>query len=272
MNCVAELFKAPEFVILKLDETATAPPYPLDTNTNPANPSGSTASINPFVRAVESDALTGEPASVNLCEPSTCKYSTAKPVSSTFLALMIEPEVNPVTFAILIVTSATPIDDEAAGPVLNTKLPLEFLNGCVVVEFAIINCPPTTFTLSFSNTAVLNVPLILAFSNSAVPLPSLDILQPFNPVAKSEVSNVPLDLIIKPVSASAYNPPKPESGIVLICESVISHPPILLPICPNRTISVVPSVSNNFNPCLSLESSDISPSLITSVFPLSLNT
>ena len=33
-------------------------------------------------------------------------------------------------------------------------------------ELAIYNCPPTAFTASFSNTAVDNVPLILAFSTS----------------------------------------------------------------------------------------------------------
>ena len=38
-----------------------------------------------------------------------------------------------------------------------------------VVEFATYNCPPTALTDSFSNTAVDNVPLILAFSTSRNP-------------------------------------------------------------------------------------------------------
>ena len=59
---------------------------------------------------------------------------------------------------------------------------------------------------------VLSVPLILTFSNSAVPLPSDDIFQPLNPLAKSLVCKIPAGFIIRfPPSIDAV---------------VISHPPI----------------------------------------------
>ena len=82
-----------------------------------------------------------------------------------------------------------------------------------VVALVTHNCPPTAFTDSFSNVVVLSVPLILTFSNSAVPLPSDDIFQPLNPLAKSLVCKIPAGLIIRfPPSIDAV---------------VISHPPIL---------------------------------------------
>jgi len=65
----------------------------------------------------------------------------------------------------------------------------------IEVELATYNCPPTALTVSFSNTAVANVPRILIFSNSAVPLPSEDILQPLTLDAKSAVSIVPSECI-----------------------------------------------------------------------------
>ena len=82
----------------------------------------------------------------------------------------------------------------------------------IVVELATHNCPPTAFTDSFSKVVVLNVPLILTFSNSAVPFPSDDIFQPFNPLAKSLVCKIPSGFIIR-------FPP----SIELV---VISQPPI----------------------------------------------
>ena len=81
---------------------------------------------------------------------------------------------------------------------------------------ATYNCPPTAFTVSFSKTAVDNVPRILAFSNSAVPLPSADILQPRRLDAKSAVSIVPL-LLINKLSEN------------ILLESIV-HPAILPPV------------------------------------------
>ena len=52
-------------------------------------------------------------------------------------------------------------------------------------------------TVSFSNTAVANVPRIFTFSNSASPLPTEDILHPLTPAAKSAVSKIPSESIIK---------------------------------------------------------------------------
>ena len=81
-----------------------------------------------------------------------------------------------------------------------------------VVELATHNCPPTAFTDSFSKVVVLRVPLILIFSNSAVPFPSDEIFHPCNPLAKSLVCNIPSGFIIR-------LPPS-------IDEVVISQPPI----------------------------------------------
>ena len=89
------------------------------------------------------------------------------------------------------------------------------------VEFATYNWPPTAFTVSFSNTAVFIVPRIVAFSNSAVPLFSADILQPFTPLAKSDVSNLPLECITKLLDC--------------IWSFVIVQPPIVLPSSPSFT-------------------------------------
>ena len=67
------------------------------------------------------------------------------------------------------------------------------------------------------------------FSNSAEPLPSVSILQPFTFVTKLDDSNRPLECIISPFSVALYGSPNPADGTVLICESVTSHPPILFP-------------------------------------------
>ena len=92
---------------------------------------------------------------------STKKYSVLNPVLFTFFANKISPAVNPDTFITDIVVSvAATIDDESN-----------------VVELATISWPPTALTVSFSNTAVDNVPLIRAFSTSRklAPVPSLTV-------------------------------------------------------------------------------------------------
>ena len=70
----------------------------------------------------------------------------------------------------------------------------------MVVEFAMCNCPPTALIVSFSNTVVFNVPRILASSTSILPLPSVDNLIPFNPLAKSVVSIVSSVIRNPPIS------------------------------------------------------------------------
>ena len=104
-------------------------------------------------------------------------YSVWKPVLFTFLIKRISPAENPLAFLTDIVAS-----DKPTEPV-------------IVVELATHNCPPTAFTDSFSKVVVLNVPLILIFSNSAVPFPSDEIFQPFNPLAKSLVCKRPSGFI-----------------------------------------------------------------------------
>ena len=119
---------------------------------------------------------------------------------------------------------------------------------------------------------VFNVPRILIFSNSADPLPRVSILQPFRLVAKLEDSNLPEECITRPTSFSAYCSPNPAAGIVLICESVTSHPAILLPCWPNIAIVSalpVPDPSNILIPYRSEASSEISPNLIISFDPVS---
>ena len=135
----------------------------------------------------------------------TKTYSVVKPVSLTFFKLNISPCTNPLTLTTLIVAK---LADICPDPVK-------------AVELATYNWPPTAFTVSFSNTAVDNVPLILTFSNSASPLPSDDILQPFTPLAKSDVSNLPLECIIKLFDT--------------IWSFVIVQPPIVLPSPPSFT-------------------------------------
>ena len=66
-----------------------------------------------------------------------------------------------------------------------------------VVELATYNCPPTAFTVSFSNTVVFKVPRIEIFSNSAWPLFVESNLKPFTPLAKSFVSIKPLELSVR---------------------------------------------------------------------------
>ena len=88
-------------------------------------------------------------------------YSVVNPVFVTFFAIKTSPLANPDIFSTLIVVSEAP----TAEPV-------------IVVELATNNCPPTAFTVSFSNVVVASVPLTLTFSNSANPLSSADIIQP----------------------------------------------------------------------------------------------
>ena len=77
-------------------------------------------------------------------------YSVVNPVELNFFNKIISPASNPLAFATCIVSSST---DIVAEPVM-------------VVSFATCSCPPTAFTLSFSNTVVFNVPRILASSTS----------------------------------------------------------------------------------------------------------
>ena len=126
---------------------------------------------------------------------SKSRYSVWNPVLSTFLAINISPFVKPLAFF-------TDIVVDAAGT----------CDPVIVVEFAIQTCPPIALTDSFSNVVVLNVPLIRTFSNSAVPFPSDEIFQPFNPLAKSFVCKIPCGFIIR-------LPPSIEFVL-------ISHPPI----------------------------------------------
>ena len=91
--------------------------------------------------------------------------------------------------------------------------------GCVaeevnVVELAIYNCPPTAFTLSFSNTAVESVPRILAFSTSRNPPEAAVNL---NPLPGTLLAN-PLDSIV-PSLRIIISPP-------VIDTSSIVHPAI----------------------------------------------
>ena len=70
------------------------------------------------------------------------------------------------------------------------------------MELPINNCPPTAFTVSFSNTAVDNVPRILAFPTSKNPLSNAVSLTPLPlpailPDEKSADSIVPSLFSIK---------------------------------------------------------------------------
>ena len=88
--------------------------------------------------------------------------SFEKPWPFTFFANIISSTINPLAFSTTIKSSACATD-------------------CVTtVEFASHNWPPTAFTVSFSNTAVLNVPRILIFSNSAKPFAFAEIIHPEN--------------------------------------------------------------------------------------------
>ena len=106
-------------------------------------------------------------------------YSVWNPVLSTFLAKSISPCENPLAF----------FTDIVVSPAVTEPV--------IVVALATHNCPPTAFTDSFSKVVVLNVPLILTFSNSAVPFPSDEIFHPFNPLAKSLVCKIPSGFIIR---------------------------------------------------------------------------
>ena len=135
----------------------------------------------------------------------TLIYSVVNPVSVTFFKLNISFATNPLTFTTLIVAKLADIWPDPVS----------------AVELATYNWPPTAFTVSFSNTAVERVPRIVAFSNSASPLPSEDILQPFTPLAKSAVSNLPLECMIRLSDC--------------IWSFVIVQPPMVLPSPPSFT-------------------------------------
>ena len=95
--------------------------------------------------------------------------------------MMNSSATNPLAFATWILVSPVPTCWE---PV-------------IVVEFAISNCPPTAFTLSFSKTVVLKVPRITASSTSNFPLSADDNLSPFTPGAKSLVF-ISVEFILNP--------------------------------------------------------------------------
>ena len=122
-------------------------------------------------------------------------YSVPKPVAVTFFAVITSPAAKPLAFATWIVVSLTPTS----------------LEPVIVVEFPTYNWPPTALTVSFSNTAVLSVPRMVTCSNSALPLPIDDILQPFTPLWNVEVSSKPLEFITKLfddiVSVPIFQPP-----------------------------------------------------------------
>ena len=90
-------------------------------------------------------------------------YSDENPVCVTFLTSAISPSAKPLTFS-------TDIDV--------VDFPTPTWEPLIVVEFATHNCPPTAFTVSFSNTVVLKVPLIFASSTSKNPFPNVDKLKP----------------------------------------------------------------------------------------------
>ena len=194
ISVVVEFIPPPSLIVVIDEDTFEVPPYALWTCNSPYKPSGSIA-----VPANEADIDSDISVFVEyLWEPSTFIYSTENPVSFTDLTFNTSPAANPETLWQLIVV--VEFDIVTAPAITN---PLAFLNGPICVELATINWPPTTLTDSFSNTVVDNVPLIFAFSNSAVPLPTDDILQPFNPLTKSAVSSVPLACNIRPCSSSA---------------------------------------------------------------------
>ena len=116
----------------------------------------------------------------------TFMYSVLKPVEWIFFSDNISSATNPVTFTTDIVVCAA-----VCNPFAAIAEPVR------TVEFAMYNCPPTAFTLSFSNTAVDSVPLIVIFWNSAVPLSIADILQPERPDTKFAVSISPSFLNIR---------------------------------------------------------------------------
>ena len=129
--------------------------------------------------------------------------SFENPVPDIFFANIISSFTNPLTLS-----TNNDVSDIAAE-----------LDSAV--EFPTYNIPPTAFTVSFSNVVVLNVPRILMFSNSAVPFPNEDILQPARNGSKSRVRISPDESIIK--------------LLLLIVLLPISNPPItpaLALICP----------------------------------------
>ena len=91
------------------------------------------------------------------------------------------------------------------------------LPDLIVVELATYNCPPTAFTLSFSNTVVAIVPRIFAFSTSKNP--------PFaavnlNPLPATLLAN-PLDSIVPSCRIIIFPPVK---ASLLIVQPAISFP------------------------------------------------
>ena len=125
-----------------------------------------------------------------------------KPVLCIFLIVNISPATNPLAFTTDIVCCVA----EWNPPGFSDE-PVS------TVEFATYNWPPTAFTDSFSNTAVDNVPRILAFSTSKNPPLAAVNLNPLpaTSLAKPADSIVPsLRIIISPpvkASAPKFQPP-----------------------------------------------------------------
>ena len=143
----------------------------------------------------------------------TLIYSVLKPVPLTFLAITTSPMVNPLTFATLADKSLIPI-----------------VEPVTIVAFAICNCPPTAFTLSFSKVVVDNVPRIFAFSASINPFCSVDILTPFSPLTKS------LDSIFESV---IVNPPiVPPVAVILAAVTTPALVTLNTELAPNAIPSV----------------------------------
>ena len=104
----------------------------------------------------------------------TKTYSVEKPVVSTFFIDRISFCEKPLALSTDIVVSAA----------------VTILPDFIVVELATYNCPPTAFTLSFSNTVVDIVPRIRAFSTSKKP-----------PFAAVNLNPLPATLVANPADS-----------------------------------------------------------------------
>ena len=154
---------------------------------------------------------------------STNIYSVENPVVSTFFTDKTSFCENPLALSTDIVVS-----------VATTILP-----DLIVVELATYNCPPTAFTLSFSNTVVDIVPRIFAFSTSKKP-----------PFAAVNLNPLPATLLANPLDSIV-----PSCRIIILppvnASLVIVHPAISFPSPPSFTSSLlvpVPVPSNIFIP------------------------
>ena len=165
----------------------------------------------------------------------TLTYSVAKPVLLTFFKDNISSATKPVTFSTdIVVCAAVCIPFGAAAEPVRT------------VEFATYNCPPTALTVSFSNTAVFNVPLILAFSTSKNP--------PFCAVS------------LKPLPATSLA--NPVDSIVPSVAFKINLPPVNV-VLPKVKPPIVPPLNNTCEPVICpvfvIFNAELAPNAIPSV-------